>query len=501
MKKKIFICGINQESNSFNATIATFKDFAIKGKGDLAKDENNAQLKGVLRGIQEENMIPVFGTYFWASPGAIVSDSVVDSLLNKIAKDLSDQNAIDGIAIIFHGATVSETREDVCGDVSEFIRKIVGEEMPITASFDLHANITEKIARNVDFICAFQKYPHLDIFETGYRSIKVLGEYFRDNRVKTYRTTIPMIASASGYTTDTKELKALMERGHEYVKQGKILDFSIFQVQPWLDVQEMYSSVIVIGKDEGIAKEITKELAIGEFEIKEKLQGEKFLTIEEIIEKARNNRTGKPIIICDSADSPNAGAAGDSAFVLERLLPVKDEFNMAVAVNDIKAVDKAFELGVGSVGDFTVGASICPKLSTPVTIYGAVVKCLSDGEFTMYGPQERGEKRNIGKCAVIQTGKLKVLLAYDGKREGDRGFYRFVGIEPELMDIVDIKACTSFRAGYSQITDLIYNAQTTGAAGTDLNALPFKKRPKPLYPFEEITLDNVGKAQIHRTGE
>ena len=498
MKKKIFICGIRQESNSFNATLATLKNFAIKEKDDLAKDENNAQLKGVLKGIQEEQMIPVFGTYFGASPGATVSDSVVDSFLDKIAKDLRSEEAIDGVAILFHGATVSETREDVCGDVSEFIRKIVGEDMPITASFDLHANITDKIARNVDFICAFQKYPHLDIFETGYRSIKILGEYFRDNRVKTYRTTVPVIASASGYTTDTKELKDLMARGHEYVKQGKILDFSIFQVQPWLDVQEMYSAVVVIGKDEQIAKEITKELAFGEFEIKEKLQGEKFLTIEEIIEKARNNKTGKPIIICDSADSPNAGAAGDSAFVLEKLLPVKNEFNMAVAVNDIRAVDKAFELGVGGVGDFTVGASICPKLSAPVTVCGATVKCLSDGEFTMYGPQERGEKRNIGKCAVIQTGKLKILLAYDGKREGDRGFYSFVGIEPELMDIVDVKACTSFRAGYESISAGIYNAETPGAASPVLKLLPYEKRPKPLYPFENISKEMLSEPKCYR---
>ena len=498
MKKKIFICGIYQETNSFNTTLSTFDNYIIKKKEFLAND-NNTRLEGILRGIEEENMVPLFGTYFWAAPGATVADCVVAALLNEIEKDLlKEYEKIDGVAIIFHGATVSETREDVCGDVSECIRKIVGEDMPITASFDLHANITKKIAQNVDFICGFQKYPHLDVFETGYRSIKILGEYFRDNCVKTYRTTIPVIASASGYTTETKELKALMARGYEYVRQGKILDFSIFQVQPWLDVQEMSSAVVVIGKEEEIAKEIAKELARGEFEIKEKLQREKFLTIDEIIEKARNNNTGKPIVICDAADSPNAGAAGDSAFVLEKLLPVKDEFKVAVAVNDVQAVDRAFELGVGGVGDFMVGASICPKLSKPVIVRGARVKCLSDGEFMMYGPQERGEKRNIGKCAVIQTGKLNILLAYDGKMEGDRGFYRFVGIEPELMDIVDVKACTSFRAGYESISAGIYNAETPGAASPVLKLLPYEKRPKPLYPFENISKEMISEPKCYR---
>ena len=497
-EKKIYICEINQETNSFNATRSTFKNYIIKEKDAFAKDENNSRLKGILKAMKEENMSPVFGTYYWASSGATLEDAVVDSLLEKIQNDLKNIEKVDGIAIIFHGATVSETREDVCGDVSELIRNIVGEDIPITASFDLHANITEKIAKNVDFICAFQKYPHLDVCETGYRSIKVLGEYFRDNQVKTYYTTVPVIASASGYTTETEALKKLMNLGHEYVKQGLILDFSILQVQPWLDVQEMASSIVVIGKDEAIAKKIAKQLALGEFEIKEKLQGENFLTIEEIIEKARNNKTGKPIIICDSADSPNAGAAGDSAFVLGQLLSVKDEFDMAVSVNDVEAVDKAFELGVGGIGDFTVGGSICPKLSKSVIVRAATVKCLSDGEFVMYGPQERGEKRNIGKCAVIKSGRLNILLAYDGKREGDRNFYRFVGIEPELMDIVDIKACTSFKAGYESISAEICNAETPGAASPVLKLLPYEKRPKPLYPFEDISIEMVKEPKRYR---
>ena len=239
-------------------------------------------------------------------------------------------------------------------------------------------------------------------------------------------------------------------------------------------------------------------MALEELKIKEYLQSQNFFTVEEIIEIARNNKTGKPIVICDAADSPNAGASGDSAFVLEKLLSVKDDFNIAVAVNDIEAVDKAFQLGIGGVGDFTIGASVCPKLSKPVTVVGAVVKTLSDGEFLMYGPESRGEKHKIGKCAVIKTGKLNILLAYNGKCEGDRGFYRFVGIEPELMDIVDVKACASFRAGYESISAGIYNVASLGAASPVLELLPYEKRPKPLYPFENISKEMISKPKCYR---
>ena len=200
-RKRIYICGFNQESNSFNVSCATIEKFQVKEKEDLKTERENAQLNGVLKGMQVENMVPIFGTLFWATPGAIVADEVVEDFLQRVENDLKTIGEFDGVAIIYHGATIAETQEDACGYMSECIRRIVGEEKPITASFDLHANITEKVAKNVDFICGFQEYPHLDIFETGYRSVKMLGEYFKNPSVKTYRASVPVIASASGYTT------------------------------------------------------------------------------------------------------------------------------------------------------------------------------------------------------------------------------------------------------------------------------------------------------------
>ena len=123
--KKIYICGIKQESNSFNTTVSSLKDFSIQERESL-KLSNNERVKGIVKALAEEKMEAVWGPCFWASPNGPLSDEVVDLLLQKIGKDLKNIGKIDGIAIIFHGATVSETSEDVCGDVSEFIREIVG---------------------------------------------------------------------------------------------------------------------------------------------------------------------------------------------------------------------------------------------------------------------------------------------------------------------------------------------------------------------------------------
>ena len=97
-KKSVFIFGFSQESNSFNVTTATFKDFAMKD-GDAWKDENNLRVKGVLQGLEEENMTPVFGPFVWSAAGAPVDDAVVDKLLGDLEKDFKKAGSIYGVAI------------------------------------------------------------------------------------------------------------------------------------------------------------------------------------------------------------------------------------------------------------------------------------------------------------------------------------------------------------------------------------------------------------------
>lgn len=501
MSKKVFFCRFNQESNSFNPVLTGFEDFNIVAEPKAVMTENGKAgitVNGIYKTLNDAGYDLIPGLFMGVGSGSHVKHEVVEYFIQNTLSALSQLKDLDAICISMHGATMSDTSDDVCGDILESIRNAVGEKVIISVSFDLHANVTKKTLKNVDYVSGYQTYPHLDLYEVGVRSAERIIEHFEKGRAYVSRAEAPIIAPAHAYTTSTRELKKLMDKANGIKESGKIVDYAIFQAQPWLDAKELFATVIVTAYDKNVALEVANELIIDEFNLRKDLQGAPLLSIEEVIQKALENKSGKPVVLCDSADSPNAGANGDSATVLEKLLPYKDDLKCAVAVVDKNAVDKAFELGVGGEGDFVLGATIAPELSKPVTVKNATVKLLSDGEFFMYGPQERGQRRDNGKTALIKVGNINIHISYGARTIGDRGFFRSVGVEPELMDLVCVKACTSFRAGYSQITDLIYNAQTTGAAGTDLTVLPFKKRPKPLYPFEEITLDNVGKAKIYR---
>ena len=504
MSKKIFFCRLNQESNSFNPILADYSSFAVVTEpSDVLTEKGKAGItvNGVYKTLNDAGYTLFPGIFMSAGSGAPVKAEIIEDFIALNLAKIKQIDGLDAICFSMHGATMSNLSDDVCGDVLERFRKEVGEDVVISVSFDLHANVTEKTLQNADYISGYQTYPHLDLYEVGVRSAQRIIDHFEKGRALVARAEAPVIAPAHAYTTSTGELKKLMDKAKAYKDSGKIVDYSIFQAQPWLDASQLFATVIVIGYDEKSVLDITNELIINEFELRKDLQGAPLVSVEEVIKYALENKSGKPVVLCDSADSPNAGANGDSATVLEKVLPYRTQLKCALAVVDENAVDKAYELGVGGVGDFVVGATIAPELSKPVLVKNATVKVLSDGEFYMYGPQERGQRRSNGKSALISADGILIHLSYNAKTIGDRGFYRSVGVEPELMDLVCVKACTSFRAGYSQITDLIYNAQTTGAAGTDLTVLPFKKRPKPLYPFEEITKDDIKLAKIYRKGE
>jgi len=500
MNKKVFLCGLHQESNSFNPVLATFESFRCL-RGDelitLGKDAGYT-IFGMVEGLSTYGITPLCGSYLNAGSGGPIDAAVYESFMGETLADIKKAGKLDGVLVELHGATLSNKSIDVCGDILESIRNLVGEDVVVSASCDLHAKVTEKMAKNADFISGFQAYPHIDLYETGKRAAEVLCAKMGGKNLKMARVSLPVIAPAHGYTTTAGNLKTLMEKGFLLKKEGTIFDFSIFQVQPWLDSPDVASSVLVIADDEERAKTVATDLALEEFSIRKELQGQALLTIEEVIQKALANKSGKPIVLVDSADSSNAGACGDSAAVIEALLPYQNVLKAAVDVKDAPAAEKAFSLGVGAVADFTLGATLAPELSKPVLVKNAKVKSLHEGSFERFGPQAKGNICRIGKTAVLEVGKLLIHVSANAQANGDLNFYRGFGIDPLAQQLVNIKACTSFRAGYEPVSEEICNTSTPGAAGTVLKDLPFKKRPVPLYPFEEITEQDITEPKCYR---
>ena len=495
---KIVLVEFHQESNSFNPWPSTFDFFRRNGiyEGEDIRDFFSTKpcaIAGMLQAIGEAGAtaIPGYSMFTWS--GGPVDQSVVDHFIDKTKAIIENNSPVDGVFISLHGATQTTLHDDCSGYILEAVRQTIGEKAVIAVSTDLHANITAKMMKHADVICGYQTYPHRDHLETGYRAAKLgLSCLLEEEKPRMARAIVPMIVPASGYTTMHGPFAELIAYAKSLEASGAIQDFSIYQMQPWLDVEEGGSAVVVIDRDAKKAAFYALELARKLFDLRKEFQPE-LRSIDEVIDSALRKDNGKPVILVDSADSSNAGATGDSVAVLHRLLRRQSDLKTAFVVIDAPAADLAHRIGVGKTATFSIGGTKLPAMNKPIRVE-AYVKSLHDGVFTQEGPAGRGTVQRIGPAAVLKTGNIDILVCHHITGNGDPQLYRAFGIEPTFYQLVVVKACGSYRAAYSLLSDEMYDADTPGAASVQLTSLPFRRLPKAFFPFSELddyAVDNV----------
>lgn len=490
MKKIVFVCEFHQETNAFSPAKTDVESFKLGGyyEGeDIPKNlrKTPCAVNGIITAAEEAGAEIIYGCTMFSQSGGPVKQETFELFCDKTVEKIKECEHLDGIFVSLHGATQAEETEDACGEILRRIREAAGEEVIISASCDMHANVTETMVKSADYICGYLTYPHADFYETGYRAAKIgMMRINGDAKPVMVRTVVPMIAPASGYSTLDGEYGKLISRAKEYAASGKVVDCSVFQMQPWMDVSDAGSAVVAIAEDESAAAEVAQELAQTLYSLRDSFNPALY-SIDEVIRKAEANNSGKPVVLVDSADSTNAGAAGDSPAVIERLLALSSDATAACVLDDAPAAELAHKLGVGAVAEFTIGGTKDKIHSKPVTVE-ARVKSLHDGRFMQEGPAGKGLVRNIGKCAVLGIGNIDVMVCHNVSGNGDPQLFRHFGIEPLFYQLVVVKACTSFKAAYRSIASEICDTDTPGAAPAVLQRLDYKHMPKDFYPFSDI---------------
>ena len=480
MKKRILICGFHQETNTFNPFVNEIQRFnagdVFEGERIFARwTKGNTTIHGAVDAIAEAGGEVIPTIFMHSGSGGRVADEALNHFCERLRYYIETVGEFDGVYAELHGATCTQSEDDACGYILELIRSLVGNK-PVTASCDLHAKITQKMLRNADCISGYQTYPHVDFYQTGYRAAKRCIELLAEEKNYYAVCQIPVLLPPAGYTTASEPFKSLIDSGKSMVADGMLVDFSIFVVQPWLDVQEIASTVLTVAKDPEIAKQKAEELAKGLLAIKEGMWPD-LVAVDKIIDIAEANKTGKPVILADSADSPNGGCVGDSPVAVMRIRQRGSMLKTAISIRDPESVEQAFQMGVGATGEFTVGGKMTPGIPGPFKAVGTVLGLYKNDPIN-------GKHPKLGKVATVRFGNIYIVLCTAGSSSNIPEQYQDFGIEPAECDLIVIKANTSFRAFYAHLTDLIYVADTPGAGASNLRQLDWKNLPKGMYPFD-----------------
>src|SRR5690348_15623054 len=177
---RIAIGQLWQESNTFNpipTTRADFEQFGIIRGGELVEQmADTNELGGFIQSLRQwperPEIVGLVRLPAWPS-GAATQETFL-WLREEMLAALRRALPVDAVLLALHGSMVADGAPDVEGEVLQAVRERIGRAVPLVATLDLHANITERMIRAADALVLYHTAPHIDVFETGQRGAAVL---------------------------------------------------------------------------------------------------------------------------------------------------------------------------------------------------------------------------------------------------------------------------------------------------------------------------------------
>lgn len=484
---RIAIGGFLHETNTFAPTKADYVAFQ-QGGGWPAMCEG-AELLKVMRGINvgAAGFVEQAETYGWdlvptiwcaASPSAHVTQDAYERVSEKLLAGLKSamaDGALDAVYLDLHGAMVAEHIDDGEGEILARVRTLIGHDIPLVVSLDLHGNITQRSIDLADAMIAYRTYPHIDMADTGRACARHLALILGTTTefAKAFRQ-LPFLIPISWQCTSDQPAKAIYEK-LAALESDRVPTLSFAPGFPAADFADCGPSVFAYGVTQADADNAADAMVAIIAGHEDDFDGKIFAPDDGVqYAMAIAKTASKPVVIADTQDNPGAGGDSDTTGML-RALVRNDARRAAIGViYDPVAAAAAHEAGVGATVRLSLGGKSGIPDDAPYD-NEFIVEQLSDGEFIAPGPYYGHRQMSMGASAGLRIGGVRVVVSSRKAQLADRAMYRYVGIEPTEQAILVNKSSVHFRADFEPIAETIIICAAPGAMPADTAALPWTR--------------------------
>jgi microcystin degradation protein MlrC len=487
-RMRVALTGLWHETHTF-ATVQTslqdFVDFEYLAGPDILDYHRGKRtgIGGCIAAAEQSGLtlIPIVSA--GALPSGKVVAAVYQRLFAEIITGIKAHLPFDGVILSLHGAMVSEDEDDVEAALVRAVRTIVGPDVPIAVTTDLHGNHSRAIL-GADVVVGYDTYPHVDIFERGVEAVQLLARMIRERiRPQAAMIRLPLLASVQGMDTAREPMAGLMALAHEIERDPAVLNVTVAAGFPYADVERAGFSFIVHTDGDGeLAGQFAQKLAAHAWAAREAFQVRN-IPVVEAVRRAIAEPAG-PVILIDVADNIGGGCPGDGTELLRELL--KHEVRPSiVTLADPEAVERACTVGLGSEISLLVGGKVDNWHGEPVAVQGSVQN-ISDGRFIQKGSWMTGREMNMGRSVVLncQNGGVRLLLTERKTVPFDAEQLRSQSIQPESEHIIVVKSAVAWQAAYGDIARLAIPVDTPGLCTTHLERFNYRKLRRPIYPLD-----------------
>ncbi|MAS37313.1 MAG: microcystin degradation protein MlrC [Anaerolineaceae bacterium] len=481
---KILIAECKQEVSTFNPQLSHYADFDISTGDDILNVHRGlpTEMGGVLAVFEAEPDIELVPAYSARSitSGGTLGAADFRRMADEFLAAVRAAPAVDGVYFSLHGAMASEDEFDPEGYLLAETRKIVGEQVPLVASFDLHGIMTDQILQHCDAITAFHTYPHVDFYDTGVRAARLLLRIMA-GEVKPIiaKVEIPALVRGDELITATGLFGQSIRATQAIEQMPGGLAAGMFIGNPFTDVPELRSNSFVITDNDPVtAERAALKLAADFWEVRERLQSA-LVSLEAAVDVAMRT-TDVTVIFTDAADATSSGASGDSNALLRALREAGYTGRTLIPIVDPLAVEAAFRAGVGAQVETTVGGQIDPRYEPlPIT---ATVRLLSDGDFIN---ESHGSVWHAGNTAVLESGNDTLVVTSRAVSLYDRSLFLAHGQNPQHFDLVVVKSPHCQPHFFTEWAVVNLNVDAPGSTSANLRSLGHTRCARPVFPLDE----------------
>lgn len=462
MSFRIAVGGIHTECSTSSPVLMQPEDFRVLRGPDLLVHEYFDFLEA-----DDVEHLPLL--HARAVPGGPLARATYEGFKAEFLDRLKATLPIDGLYLAMHGAMNVEGMDDAEGDWISAARAVVGPDVPVAASYDLHGNVTQKIVDQLDIFAGYRTAPHIDVRETMVRAWSMLVRALKTGEKPGVAwAPVPVLLPGERTSTEDEPAKSLYLKLPEHDAVSGIWDANLMVGYVWADEPRGTACAVVTAVDKAAAEKVAAAIAQSYWDAREDFRfGPVTGPLQNMLDIAERTET-LPIILADSGDNPTGGGVGDRADVLKALLARSIDDVLIAGITDRPAVERCFSAGAGARVSLKVGGSLDP--ASPSVEVEADVVFLDD-------PGSAAEQQ-----AVVRIGGITLVLAARRRPYHNIADFTRLGLDPSKVRLLVVKS------GYlspelSPIANPNLMALTDGVINQDIENLPSHRRHQPSYPF------------------
>ena len=423
-----------------------------------------------------------------AQPNGPVVHAFFAELMREWRRGLEAAKPLDGVYVCSHGAGLTTEDDDPDGALLAMVREVVGPAVPIVATFDLHANVSERMVESIDLFVGYRTNPHLDMRERGEEAGLAMRELLAGLKPKHARIRLPIVPPTVTMLTASGPYAEMIRYSQERMSP-EILNVSVMGGFAYSDTAKNGLSVIVTARrEERLARALAAEIARLGWQNRDRFRP-KLTSLEAATAMAvgAGEDASRPALcFADVADNPGGGGRGNTTYLLEAFLRAGAKGVLLGIFNDAPLAEEAHRLGVGARFRAHFNRAETQSFSKPFEAE-ATVRALSDGNCVGRRGIVAGRRVALGKSAALEAGGITVVVISNRQQCADPVFFETFGLDIARARSVIVKSRGHFRGGFDEFfsNEQIVEVDCPGLTSPMLNRFEWTRLPRPVVPLDD----------------